>query len=390
MPPKTTPTTAASLIDLTHTTRTLLTHLQSSLTTPNATSTSTTPSQDATTSETTPPPILETLKSTTALLRANTTTLSLLLLTPPLTPSALYPKITTTTDILLTMVACLTPTPTSTEELGDTVHSAARLAVRRVLNAWSELLALVGRVAERVQHGTTDATDRKSGKVDKGVAEADRAAVLAATGVVWECCEAVEVVVADGVVGTVVRKAQEWRGVLVDAVNELKEWGEEEDDDEEEEGVGSDGDEDDLFGAGNKLGKGDSEMRRLLERSVKKLRMVGVVYQALVKRRLRTFPVTAPTSASKASKEGEVEVVEKSNMQTLDQLMALLKGIPETVDELASAFYDLDAEEAGKLLEKVCGDAVKAIQIVEKSWDGKEDEFSAWAGKWRGNFEGVE
>ncbi|KAF2803806.1 uncharacterized protein BDZ99DRAFT_399126 [Mytilinidion resinicola] len=299
------------------------------------------------------------------------------------------------------MVACLSPPPASSStshpqssELGSTVHSAARLAVRRVLAAWSELLALVGRVAERAQHGTTDAQDRKSGKFDKGVQEADRAAVLAATGVVWECCEAVERVVADGIVGTVVRRAEEWRGVLVDAVQELKEWGEE----GEEEGVGSDGeeegfgDEDDFFGAGNKLGKGDSEVRRLLERSVKKLRMVGLVYQALVKRRLRTFPVPKASSTGKALKEGETEaeVVAERNMQTLDQIMALLKGIPETVDELASAFYDLDAEEVGKLLEKVCGDAIRATQIVEKSWEGKEDEFSAWAGKWRGSFEGVE
>jgi hypothetical protein len=293
------------------------------------------------------------------------------------------------------MVACLTPDPSTSSssygELGNTVSNETRLAVRRVLSAWAELLGLVGRVAERKPPApSSEGAAKGKGKVkEKGVEDADRAAVLAATGVVWESCEAIERIVVENIVGTVVRKAEEWRAVLLDAVKELKEWGEQAEDDEDGEGqeaVGSDGgyeDEDDFFGEANALGKGESAVRTLLERSVKKLKMVAMLYQAVGKRRLKTFPAVKDSSQPSSDEAGRKV---KEDMLILDRLMALLKGIPETVDELASSFYDLDADEAGKLFEKICVDAVTATHVVEKSWEGMEDEFTAWAGKWREKF----
>ena len=220
------------------------------------------------------------------------------------------------------------------------------------------------------------------------VGDAARGAILAATGVVWEGCDALVGLCEAGVVGLAVRRAEEWRGVLLDAVVEMREWGEEADEDgDDEDGGDGSGEEEggfEVFGAANRLEKGDGELRALLEASVRKLKTVAVLYQALVKRRLKTFP--PPFASAPSSKDGDSDAAAAAaaqRVQTLDELMALLKSIPESVDELASAFYDLDGDEAKVLLKKCCDDAVRAATIVKQNWDGKDDEFTAWSGKWK-------
>jgi hypothetical protein len=200
---------------------------------------------------------------------------------------------------------------------------------------------------------------------------------MSATGVVWEACDALLKLCADGIVGLVVKKAQELRAVLLDAIEELKEWGEDvEDDDDEAEGSGGE-DEDDIFGAENKLGKDDKELKELVDTSVKKLKMVGMLYQALVKRRLKTYPATS-TLEPTATTNGTTA----NPSSTLDELMGILKTIPETVDDIAGAFYDLNEEEAKQTLDKCCDEAKTTIELVSKSWQGTDDEFTTWSGKW--------
>lgn len=251
--------------------------------------------------------------------------------------------------------------------MGALMQGEVRVQVRRVLGAWGEVVGCVGRMAEGRQK---DEGNGKGKGKDEGPAEGERAEVLAATGVVWEACDALVKLCEGGIAGLVVRKAEEWRSVLLDAVEELKEWGEDVEDDDEDGPEGSDGgfgDEDDIFSAANKLGKEDKELKAVLDRSVKKLKMVGVLYQALIKRRLKTFP------------GGDAE---KKAIETLEGLMKLLRSIPEQVDDLASAFYDLDEEEAKKMLEKCCEEAKSAAGLVNQSWSGADDEFTAWAAKW--------
>ncbi|KAF2199064.1 hypothetical protein GQ43DRAFT_133033 [Delitschia confertaspora ATCC 74209] len=369
-----------TLIDLTKTTQTLLTHFQSSLTPPASSTVASTQNTTSPTASAPPTDPLPPLKATATLLRSHTTTLSLLLLTPPFSPTAISKKLgDVSSSVLSGMVAAASsPSSSSTTTSGEVgqdsvsalMRSELRAMVRRALSAWGDVLGLVLRLA----------VGRKGGGA---VSEVEKRDVLSATGVVWECCDALIKVCEQGIVGLVVRKAEEWRGVLMDAVGELKEWGEDVDDGDEEDGdevVGS-GDEeedefkseDDIFGAANKLGKGDKELKVLLDGGVKKLKMVGVLYQALIKRRLRTFPAT-----SLSNERGDA----KDPMQTLEKLMLILKGIPESVDDLASAFYDLDEEEARKELDKCCDDARKAIELVKQGWNGSDDEFTAWSGKW--------
>jgi hypothetical protein len=207
---------------------------------------------------------------------------------------------------------------------------------------------------------------------------------------VWDVCDRVLRLCDGGVVELVLKKAQQLRAVLLDAVEEIKEWGEDvasdsEDEEDKAEGSGGDddgfGDEDDFFGANNKIGKGDVELKALLDRSVKKLKMVAIMYQAVGKRRLNTFPAVrgsnpASAVATNSGDEGDTPA------QRLDKLMQILKTIPESVDDLASTFYELEQEEAEVALKKVCDEAKSAVEMMEKSWTGTDDEFTVWARKW--------
>ncbi|KAF2444748.1 hypothetical protein P171DRAFT_281984 [Karstenula rhodostoma CBS 690.94] len=362
MAPK--PASLRALLDITSTTLTLLTHFQSSLSPASTTDASIPP----------PPNPLQALKACTALLKSHTTTLSLLLLTPPLTPSAIITKIG---DVSSGPLTGLVGAAVAEGGLGGLMQGEVKVQVRRLLGAWGEVVGCVARLAEkRKKLEESDGAAKAKGK-DVGLTEGERQDVLAATGVVWEACDALVKLCDGGIAGLVVRKAEEWRSVLLDAVEELKEWGEDvdEEDDEAEGSDGEFGDEDEMFGAANKLGKGDKELKEVLDKGVKKLKMVGVLYQALIKRRLKTFPGSAPAGAA----NGEAQ---KDPMATLEELMKLMKSIPEQVDDLASAFYDLDEDEAKTMLDKCCGEAKSAASLVKQSWTGTDDEFTAWSTKW--------
>ncbi|KAH8707098.1 hypothetical protein GQ44DRAFT_628924 [Phaeosphaeriaceae sp. PMI808] len=341
-----------ALIEVTVTTQNLLVHFQSSLST----------------QPTTPdvPNTLDIVKATTTLLKSHTTTLSLLLITPPLTPSALIAKISDVNSGALSgMVAAASyvPQPGQKDEVGDMLRVEVRSQVRRLLGTWGSVLALVLAMAE--------AREQAKGK-DNGPSESEKEQVLSATGVLWDSCDVLLKLCNDGVVGLVVKKANELRSTLLDAIQELKEWGEDVDDEDEEKEDDDDGaedsgndDYDDIFGASNKLSKDNTELKALLDTSLKKLKMVGMLYQALIKRRLKTYPAT-----------------QSSPLQTLNQLMALLKSIPDTADDLASAFYDLDQNEAKQALDKSCREAQTAAELVRLSWTGADDEFTVWSVKW--------
>ncbi|KAF2280056.1 uncharacterized protein EI97DRAFT_447668 [Westerdykella ornata] len=398
------------LIALIQSTQDLITHFQSSLTTSSTAallktsspqqSNGTTPSSQQQQQQQQQADTLAVIKATSALLRSHTTTLSLLLLTPPLTPSAVISKIgDVSSGALAAMVAAATAPPSTSrtplsenQVLPEIMHAELRAQVRRLLTSWSDILVLVQRFASR----------RAAENKDDGPSEAERQDVLAATGVVWEACDGLVKVCEEGVVGLVVRKAEEWRAVLMDAVEELREWGDDVDDEgieegesrgEEEKAERSDGedggfdtdDEDAIFAAANKLGKGDKELKALLERSVKRLKMVGMLYQALIKRRLKTYPKSTPSTTSTAISNGDAANIiypEGLPSERLDSLLVHLKSIPETVDDLASSFYDLDEQEATRVLEKCCGEARSAIDTVKQNWTGQDDEFTAWSSKW--------
>ncbi|KAH7356221.1 hypothetical protein BKA66DRAFT_445885 [Pyrenochaeta sp. MPI-SDFR-AT-0127] len=361
-----------ALVELTKNTQTLLTHYQSSLAPAKDTS-----AAPQTAAAELPNP-LDVIKATTTLLRSHTTTLSLLLITPPFTPSAIIAKLSdVSSGVLGGMVAAASyvPPPGQGDDVGNIMRTEVKSHVRRLLGTWGDVLSLILKMSEKRQ-STQSNGDTKA--KDTGPTESEKQEVLSATGVVWDACDTLLKLCTDGVVGLVVKKAGELRAVLLDAIEELKEWGEDVDEDEAE----SSDDEDDIFEASNKLGKDDTELKELLDTSVKKLKMVGMLYQALIKRRLKTYASTASPAATNGTNTSKTKPSAR-----LDSLMALLKTIPETVDDLASAFYDLDEDEAKNTLEKCRGEAKSAAELVRQSWTGSDDEFTVWSDKWVSAFD---
>lgn len=200
---------------------------------------------------------------------------------------------------------------------------------------------------------------------------------LASTGQVWGACDVLIALEKMGLAGFVVKKAQEFRDMVKDALEEIKEWGEDEED-QDEGFVGSDneGDNDsieDMFSAANRLPSHRKDLKVLLNDALKRLKLVDMLYQALLKRRLKTF----------TPQESSSEVEAQARLGRLDDLSARLKAISESVDELAEAFYELDVETAKIRLGQIVEDAKSTGTAMDKSWAGEEDEFTTWAVKWR-------
>ncbi|TIA45963.1 hypothetical protein D6C83_05600 [Aureobasidium pullulans] len=110
------------------------------------------------------------------------------------------------------------------------------------------------------------------------------------------------------------------------------------------------------------------DLKERLQTTADKLKKIQFLYAAITKRRLKTF------TADIASK--------KVNILTLDKLMHLLKDLPESVDDLANAFYELDADQVDTILASCVANACSAAELLKIDWNGKDDEFTAWVTKW--------
>jgi hypothetical protein len=245
---------------------------------------------------------------------------------------------------------------------GRTMATEARTRVRRVWTEVENLLLEVRSVAGGGSPGATRARDS-----------------LASTGVVWEACDAVVELEAWGVAGLAVRKAEQYRDTVKDAIAELQEWKEGTDPeteglddallDSEDEGVGGDAEGlDDLFHAANSCPKERVELRELVDVAVGKLKKIVLLYQALGKRRLKTFG---------ARRDEEVRGVGE-----LDEMLERLHMIQEDVDELVSQFYELDEEGVKEQLTKCVDDARRVGELARLDWRAQEDEFTTWREKW--------
>ncbi|KZF22793.1 hypothetical protein L228DRAFT_247179 [Xylona heveae TC161] len=357
---------------------------------------------------------LDVLHTAGTLLRAHTTKLGLLMINKPFTPSAI------TTVLREVQTGCLpaimgaveiccaqnesTSNSSSKPSCSQTLQTEVRARVRRVFAELPHLMHEILRIAE-VGRGTaaspaSAAPSRQAGVIHGGSDSRDS---LASTGVVWDACDSLMELRDKGLAGIVVKKAEGYRDMLNDAITELREWSEEvessdddDEDDDEDDAENSDDDEDnaqakdlkdedfdDLFASSNKLPKNDTKLRAQLESSLKKLKLLSTLYQALIKRRLQSVPTesTVGTDSGEGEANGDASREDDINA-TIDALMAKLKAIPDGTDELANAFYELDGEEAASEMDKCVNLAKESIALVRTNWVGGGDEFTAWSAKW--------
>ncbi|KAH7175341.1 hypothetical protein EDB81DRAFT_2229 [Dactylonectria macrodidyma] len=314
-------------------------------------------------------------RDSASLIKAHSTKISLLIINEPFTPSAV-------STVVRELVAGPIPGLASSIEVCDasTYTGVVRsVLVWRAQRVFVELGGLLQRIPK---DGKVLSGDKKDsfGPGGKGS--------LASTGVLWSACDGVIGLANMGVGGFFVKKSQEWKDTLKDVMEEMKEWGDEEPDEDDE-----DEDEDDVDGLAYKLQESSISkqdmlddlmnsqqtiprddpdgIRPRLETSLKRLRLVVLLYQAISKRRFKKLPPFPPTDAN------------SDLPQRLDKTAAALQKLPDTFGDLATAFYELDPEEIDDAMTKAFADAVAVSDLLSKSWDGSRDEFTEWTEKFQ-------
>lgn len=284
------------------------------------------------------------LADTAKLIKAHTTKLTLLSINTPFTPSALI-------TVLSSLTICVPVLPHALTLIAPSIHTLCLtrefiLRVRRVIN---ELRTVVSAVRDLGPDGGQDAKSRGS---------------LISAGVVWETCDNLVSLADGGLAGFVLSRARAQRALLEDALVELREWrdnGEDEDEgfEEGEDGIAND---EDMFGT--RLPSDRVELKAKLEKCLKKCRLVSTLFAAMIKRRFEKMPSTVAPSV-------------------IDGAVRLLGRIPEGMDVLAGAFYDLDEDGVEEAMTAISDDSRLMVTLARLSWiDGKEDEFTTWSDKW--------
>lgn len=314
-----------------------------------------------------PPNPLQVFSDAARLVKAHVTKLSLLVINKPFTPTAI-------TKVLRELASTCLPALISGVQIcqqdkavwSELLAREAQLRVRRVFRELETLLLEIKSVAQGAEAGSSSGRDS-----------------LSATGVVWESCDALAALNTLGVAGLAVQKAEQWRDTIKDAIEELQEWADGEDletegqndalFDSDDEGVAGDDNDslNDIFNAANSMPADRPELKELVEQAVEKLKKVDILYRALIKRRLKPYKNVVAAETGK-----------KSSAENLDELLESLKSLPDSVDDMASNFYDLDEEAARAALTGCVKKACETATLATLDYDGKEDEFSTWSKKW--------
>lgn len=324
-------------------------------------------------------------RDSATLVKAHATKISLFIITEPFTPSAI-------STVLRQLIQEPIPAIASAVQLchADSYTKLIRrdLAWRcgRVLKETRELIQKIPKDGKVLPQEKRDGP--QSAKGGKGS--------IMATSVLWSVCDEVINFANLGVVGHLVHRAEHFRDMLKDVMEELKEWSAEQDEDDDNEDSG-DADEardqdvqdlaqgmsntyistqamvDDLMNSYNAIPNDDPDkIRDRLDSTLRRLRLTVLLFQALIKRRLKTLP-----KLPLASKDDSVVV------SRLDEVLPLLRKMADHFNSLAAAFYDLDPAEITRLMDQCFFDAFAVSELLAKPWAGQKDEFTDWVAKFQ-------
>ncbi|KAM0446837.1 hypothetical protein ACHAPV_007055 [Trichoderma viride] len=337
------------------------------------------PSAPATSSaSTTPLDALALARDSATLIRAHATKVSLLIINEPFTPSAV-------SSVVRELVKGPIPgLAASVQACDPNVYTWAlrrELASRcqRVLSGLAELLVKIpkdGKVLAKEKEGF--------GAGGKGS--------IASTGVLWSACDSLITLANGGVSGFFVQKMNEWKDTLNDIMEEVKEWGDEEADEDDEDGDSGDDDVDDLadtvesthistqnmlddlMSSHQSIPASDPDgIRPRLESSLRRLRLVILLYTAITKRRMKKLPSFSQAEAASSS----------TTTKRLNELAPLLQKLPDRFGDLACAFYELRPKEIDDAMDQCFLDSFAVSELLSVSWDGSRDEFTEWTEKFQ-------
>ena len=320
-----------------------------------------------------PPQPLALMSDSCKILKAQTTKLSLLVLNKPFTP----------TEITFILSACsggCLPAMMSAMELCP-AESYTQLLHNHMKSSLStimvELLNLLASIPQD-EHGV-DPQNRGT---------------LASTGVLWAECDQIVKIASDGLVALAMQKAEQYHDLLKDAIAELEDWDPAE--------INPDSDTESLPSTKQKpitngavvakevppidrdVDDGSvSSMVELRKCCLTTLRTVRLLYPALKKRRISTFPNIISTT-------GFESLPPATTMEDLDSMMFSARSFTEMGDEIAGALYEGDEMQVSMRLKSLQDKATACAIRAKKNWKGEEDEFSGWVDKWVTRLEEVE
>ncbi|KAG8164878.1 hypothetical protein KVR01_005153 [Diaporthe batatas] len=328
-------------------------------------------------------------RDSATLVKAHATKISLFIITEPFTPSAIL-------TVLRQLIQEPIPAVASAVQLCH-ADSYTRLIRRdlawrcgRILKETRELIQKIPKDGKVLPQEKRDGP--QSAKGAKGS--------IMATGVLWSVCDEVINFANLGVVGHLVQRAEHFRDTLKDVMEELKEWSEEQDEEDDDDDDDDESDDahgvqdqdvqdlaegvsnthistqamiDDLMNSHTTIPRDDPDkIRDRLDSTLRRLRLTVLLFQALIKRRLKTLP-----KLPLASKDDSVVV------SRLDEVLPLLRNMADRFNSLAVAFYDLDSAEITRLMDQCFFDAFAVSELLAKPWAGQKDEFTDWVAKFQ-------
>ncbi|OHE99639.1 hypothetical protein CORC01_04997 [Colletotrichum orchidophilum] len=313
-------------------------------------------------------------RNSASLIKAHSTKISVLIINEPFTPSAIV-------KVLRELVSGPIPGIATAGQACDADRYTTTVRKDLAWKCYTVLKELRGLIEKIPRDGKILSTAQKSGSTG-----APGKGSMAATGVVWSACDDLVQFSTGGIGGCFIKKVEEFRATLKDVMEELKEWGEEEpDDDEDDDDAVNDLDRDSALGSmmpsaqemiddmmsnqGTIPRDDPDKIRNRLESCLKRVRLTTLLYQAIIKRRLKTLP-SLPADSSDIPKR-------------LDESMHVLRKLPHMFDELAGAFYELSPDEIDRVM-KLCFDEIVALSdLLKAPWTGEGDEFSQWVVKFQ-------
>lgn len=317
-----------------------------------------------------PPNPLRLLSDAASVLKAQTTKLSLLILNKPFTPSAI-------TYILNSLSNQCLPALMSALELCTAAQWTSFL--QRHLRA--SLSHIMGQYLDLV---TSIPTDEHGIDTDAG------RGVLATTGVLWESCDKLVELASSGLVPLAVQKADSYHALIKDAITELEEWDPNElEDDSDDDSLQEQLERthlksDDPASAipnrntNHTAPPPSTTIPHLQSLTLTHLRLLRLLYPALRKRRLATFPPLTSTTSIPFT------IPTAPQLQRMDILIHHLKQFSEEADEIAGALYEGNEIDVKRKLTGLREMGRACVAGAKRDWSDKNDEFSEWADKWLG------
>ncbi|KAI1757973.1 hypothetical protein F4782DRAFT_5091 [Xylaria castorea] len=372
MPPKAVDGSLESLKALVQSATSLTTQLEQTLSAISYEKTPPDPYTPSLAHDTTPASVdvLALAHDSASLVRAHATKLSLLIINEPFTPSAI-------TKVLRELVAGPIPAIASAVQLcvADT-HTT--VACQYLAERCRRILHELRRLIEAIPlDGKVLPAHRKNG------VNGDRGSIVT-TGVLWAVCDDVILLKKLGIAGLLVKKVEEHRDTLQDTLEELKEWNEMEDEEDGEENedvqhianglqnthISAQQMIDDLMTSRVIPRNDTNRIRERLDLCLKRLRLIILLYSAIIKRRIKTLP-SLPTEQA------------TSFVRRLNEAYSILKRLPLRFDDVAAAFYDLDTGPIDAAMDSCFLDAFAAAEMLKAPWTGTEDVFTEWADKFQ-------